>query len=250
MSANASFIIHRFSEIDSTNVAARALAEKGAPELTVVIARRQTAGRGTGTRRWHSPDGGIYLTALLKPRLGRRPTDLGFVAGTAVASALKHLLPAGFIPSVKWPNDCLVDDKKVAGILSEALTSSGLCAVGIGLNVATPPSDLVAIERHHFPAASLLTLTGSGDIAAAERALLTALEETHATYRAEGFGAIQALWESHCAHIGKKLRFRPAGGASLEGTLVGIDESGAIVLSTAPGARRTFAAGEIECFLP
>lgn len=249
--AKAPFDVRRFERVDSTNAVARDLALKGAGEGTVVVARAQSAGRGTGARRWHSPAGGLYLSALLEPAPGRRPTDLGFLAGVAVASTLREALPPTHAVSVKWPNDCLVDDCKVAGILSEAIAGTRLCAVGIGLNVNAPAEELARIERHRFPAASLYTITGRPtDLAAIETKLLEALGKAKGRYATSGFPAIQSAWEAHCAHLGRSLRFQPPGEPALEARLLGIDDSGALVLSSGRGDRRAFAAGEIECFLP
>ncbi|WP_297467211.1 biotin--[acetyl-CoA-carboxylase] ligase, partial [Thermococcus sp.] len=121
----------RFTEVNSTNDYAREIAEE-VPEGTVVVAKRQTSGRGRNGRNWASPEGGLWMTAILKPMASpEHVPKLVFVGALAVVDTLaKYGIPA----ELKWPNDVLVDGKKIAGILSECKLHH-FALLGIGLNV-------------------------------------------------------------------------------------------------------------------
>ncbi|MEM2676119.1 MAG: biotin--[acetyl-CoA-carboxylase] ligase, partial [Candidatus Bathyarchaeia archaeon] len=123
-------------EVNSTNDWAKELAELGAPEGTVAIAETQTAGRGRIGRKWHSPKGGLWFSITLKPNLKPSETvKLVFLAGLAVAETLREL--CGLKAETKWPNDVLVDGRKVCGILSEMKTVGekvDYVVVGVGIN--------------------------------------------------------------------------------------------------------------------
>ena len=107
--------------VDSTNAEAKRLAEAGAPDSTIVWAKRQTAGRGRRGRSWVSGEGNLYFSILLRlPYPSRNVMQLGFVAANAIADALQVASPPGTFVHVKWPNDVLVEGKKIAGILMEA----------------------------------------------------------------------------------------------------------------------------------
>ncbi len=125
-------IIHRFDEVDSTNNVALEMAKSGAPEGTVVVARSQTKGRGRRGRSWFADAGqNIILSAIVRPSMPiARYSELAFVAAVAAAELIEG---CGLQPSVKWPNDVLIDDKKLVGILVEA--ANGAAVIGIGVNV-------------------------------------------------------------------------------------------------------------------
>lgn len=136
-------------EVDSTNAYVRSLAKEGAPEGTAVIALKQTAGRGRLGRSFYSPEGGIYLSLLLRPQIP--PTDtLLITVAAAVAAADAIESTSGTETKIKWVNDIYVDDKKVCGILTEGAISEkqtlDFAVLGIGINLSTPnggfPADL------------------------------------------------------------------------------------------------------------
>jgi BirA family biotin operon repressor/biotin-[acetyl-CoA-carboxylase] ligase len=140
--------VHHFPVIDSTNAEAIRRAKTGGEEGEVFIADRQTDGRGRMGRKWDSPEGkNIYLSFLLKPKVPPSKAPLlTLVAGEAVFETLFPLLPDPLKSRfrIKWPNDLYLQDKKVAGILTEAGSSGGeidWVVVGIGINVNADPSD-------------------------------------------------------------------------------------------------------------
>ncbi len=137
------------SMVDSTNAYARNLAKDGAPEGTAVIALRQTAGRGRLGRSFYSPEGGIYLSIVLRPEISPEDTLLiTAAAAVAAANAIENL--SGRETKIKWVNDIYIDGKKVCGILTEGGLSHqdalDYAILGIGINLSTPqggfPADL------------------------------------------------------------------------------------------------------------
>jgi len=109
-----------YGKIDSTNEAARDLAEGGAPAGTIVLCREQTAGRGRAGHEWYSPkDAGVYLSMVLRPSQISHPAMISILAGVGVVERLDATLP-GLRPGIKWPNDVVAGDLKIGGILAEA----------------------------------------------------------------------------------------------------------------------------------
>lgn len=185
-------VLH-FSTLDSTNVALRTLAERGAPEGTVVVAAEQTAGRGRLGRAWRSPAGaGFYGSVLLRPRIA--PVDaqvLTLLSAVAAAEAIAGLgMPE---VEIKWPNDVLARGRKICGILCETgLVGASLewAVVGIGINLtddAVPP-DAVA-PATSFAHEGVVTTTD-----AVTDALLEALGRWYARLRAGGASPVLSRW--------------------------------------------------------
>ena len=136
--------IHYFPELTSTMDTARDLARKNCPEFSVVVAGRQTAGRGRLNRQWLSDDGGLYFTIVLRPDIAVPISSrVNFLASLTMARVLrdKYKIDA----AVKWPNDILVDDQKLSGMLSELEAEADrvfFINVGMGINVNNNPSGI------------------------------------------------------------------------------------------------------------
>lgn len=213
-----------FDEIDSTN---RWALDNGREGL-VVVADRQSAGRGRQGRTWLSAPGlGLWFTACIE---GIVP-GLSFAAAMAVHDAL-----AEHNPHVKWPNDVLIRGKKVCGILAEH--RSGLTALGIGINVHHAPEDFPHDLREK--AGSLESTTGSGfDRVEVLARVLIELDKSVILLRAGAFEQIRARWVGACALVGKTVRRE-----NLTGVVLEIDGEGALVLNTASGVKR-FLSGDI-----
>ncbi len=210
--------------VDSTNVRAKALATAGAPHGTLVTAAGQTAGRGRQGRTWSAPPGRALLMSLV---LRERDDLLPLAAAVAVAEV------AGPAARVKWPNDVLVDARKVAGILVEGRPSERWWVLGIGLNVAVRPEDLPA-ELH--ATAGGLGLA-PGDVEPVLARLLAALERTLAAPPA----AVLADWRERDALRGHPVRWD--GGS---GTAAGIDDAGQLLVEQGDGRRVALGAGEVH----
>lgn len=249
--------VFRFDSLLSTQVKLKELTQDGAESGTVVVARTQSAGRGTGHRQWHSPLGGLYFSALLSVKPGRSATDLSFVVSAATLQALTQALPKSSELSVKWPNDGLLSHKKIFGVLSEALAVNGkeygIVGVGINVNIAHP--ELTRFQKNPFSATSLQIETGGEwDIPDLERIVFGKIFALYESYLETGFVPIRSLWLHHCAMVGKRVEIRQReSGVSVpgfQGTCLGIDDDGALMISVAPGECRKVYSGEVTCFWP
>lgn len=210
--------------VDSTNRRARELAAAGAPHGTLVTAAEQTAGRGRQGRTWSAPPGRALLLSVV---LRDPPPLLPLIAAAAVAEL------AGERARVKWPNDVLVDGRKVAGILAEGRPQEGWAVLGIGVNAAVRLEDLPP-ELHET--AGTLGLE-PGELEPALRRLLAALERWLAAAEAEVLAALRA----RDALAGQRVRWD--GG---EGVARGIDEGGRLVVDRPDGTSVALEAGEVH----
>ncbi len=184
--------VRAFGAVRSTNDVARRLAAGGAPEGTVVVAGTQWGGRGRGGTRWHSPRGGLWLSVVLRPGVAADDAH-GLCAAAALALAGAVNTVAGVGASVKWPNDVLVGDRKVAGILVEG--GAAAYVLGVGVNVNVPRADLPRTDA--YEATSLEVETGR--TLARERLLGAFLAEFEPRYRAlveGGAGALAEEWRT------------------------------------------------------
>jgi BirA family biotin operon repressor/biotin-[acetyl-CoA-carboxylase] ligase len=217
-------------ETGSTNEVARELAARGAPHGTLVTARTQTAGRGRQGRAWIAPPGGALLGSLVL----RTPDPLlSLRGGLAVADV------AGERARVKWPNDVLVDGRKIAGVLAEGRPQEGWAVLGIGINLALDDAALPAEARGR--AGTLGRRPEEAEAVLAE--LLAALERR----LAEPAPALLADLRARDALLGAPLRW--AGGTA---TGAGIDDAGRLLVrdGDGDGATRALEAGEVHLLPP
>ncbi len=232
----------RFLErTDSTNTVALTLAEAGAPEWTIIAAGHQSAGRGRLGRSWTSPPGRSLLFSLvLRPPLAAdRAAIISLLAAAEMAAA------AGAGVAAKWPNDLVIEGRKVGGILPEGNVAAGRLRhliLGIGVNVTT--------ADHEFPhelrgrATSLVEAGGDPDAAGLLARFLTGFR---AAYRPadEGFAAdVLGRYRPACATLGRRVRATTIHGDAVEGTAVDVDENGALVIGV-DGRRVAVAFGEV-----
>jgi BirA family transcriptional regulator, biotin operon repressor / biotin---[acetyl-CoA-carboxylase] ligase len=233
--------------IGSTNDAAMAAGRAGAPEGLAILADRQERGRGRSGRAWASlPGVGLYTSILLRPSVPPRQAPLlTIVAGLAVADAIKAFVRIE--PSLKWPNDVLLDGRKVAGILTEMATVGqqiGYVVVGIGINVRHRSTD--------FPADVQATATSIELIAGrrAERgevavAVYNALDRWYAAFCAGERIGILAEARARTATLGRLVTVR-AGSEQWVGTALDLDGEGALLVQDEEGAVRRVLADEVS----
>jgi BirA family biotin operon repressor/biotin-[acetyl-CoA-carboxylase] ligase len=239
----AAFRLVERDSIGSSNDEARVLAEAGAPEGTLVWARRQTAGRGRFGRRWASPPGNLYASLVLRPavKLARAP-ELSFVAAVALAETACAVLPPATSVTLKWPNDLLVGGRKVAGILLEAATAEagvlGFVVLGIGVNVASHPAD---VGR---PTTDLAGAGASIDAAGLLEALAARLAAWLERWKLDGFAPVRTAWLARAAGLGAPIDVR-LGDALIRGRFVDLDDDGAMIIETTAGDRQRLTAGDI-----
>ncbi len=229
---------------DSTNSEAASHARAGAAEGLCVIARHQSAGRGRQGRQWVSDrDSGLYFSVLLRPKIEPRFLPLiTLMAGVAVFETLKEF---GMPPDIKWVNDLLVNDKKIAGILAETVdTPTGLAVVvGIGINLTSRnlPNELAET------ATSIEDATGRGVYADEAATVLTRhLSHFYSILQAGGSAHIVKEWQLRSTYFrGKNVRVC-VGNENIHGVTDGLEESGALRLTTSDGSIRVIQAGDVQ----
>ncbi len=229
--------------VGSTNDEAMARAEAGAPEGTVIRALRQEAGRGRRGRGWDSPPGNVYSSTILRPPVPPvQAAQLSFVTALAVADTATPLIGAARRVAIKWPNDVLVDDAKISGILLEsAIGEGGLIGhvvIGVGINVASAPPS----TRYGATHLSALGSTASTDEVFA--AYIGALARRYGEWRTGGFAATRVAWLRRAAWLDRDIEVS-LGETALRGRFVDLDEQGALLLQTAGGGVRRITAGDI-----
>jgi BirA family biotin operon repressor/biotin-[acetyl-CoA-carboxylase] ligase len=239
----AGYAVAIFDEIDSTNEEARRRAAVGERGPLWILAKRQTAGRGRRGREWESPEGNLMATLLISPGVSApEAARLSFVTALAVHDLVSAYAKHAAV-RVKWPNDVLVDGKKVAGILLESSGQEGVdqvpwLAVGVGVNlvyapaVATYPTTFVGA---HGPAPSA---------AEALAELAEAWETRFRVWRVSGFAAIREAWLQVAAGVGQPVEVRLPN-ETLTGRFETLMPDGALSLLLPTGARRAITAGEV-----
>lgn len=230
----------------STNDDAREMGEAGALHGSMVVAEMQTSGRGRHDRVWVSPPAtGIYATLLLRPGLPPEETPLiTFAAVVALAEAVQQT--CGLTPTIKWPNDLLVNGRKVAGILTETVTtgmSVDFVLTGIGINVNTPAG--VLPERVLFPASSLAVEAGRRfSRAALLGAWLGCFERWLDGLCAGERTALTGRWMEFAGMIGCNVAVKDMPG-EIRGIVTGITPEGALLLRTEDGQMAHILSGDL-----
>jgi BirA family biotin operon repressor/biotin-[acetyl-CoA-carboxylase] ligase len=247
--------VRRLAETDSTNRDVLDLARSGEPEGVVVVAEHQTAGRGRLGRTWQAPPGAsLLVTVLLRPTLAVADAHLVTIAAAlAAADACSDV--AGVRPSLKWPNDLVVERdgevRKVAGLLAESIVGGGriqAVALGMGLNVQWPadlPDDLAQI-------ATALNHEAGHDVdrEAVLEAWLACLADRYQRLTAPGgAGALLAGYRVACVTLGRRVRVELADGPVL-GTASEVTREGHLVLDADDGHRRIVTAGDVVHLRP
>ena len=235
----------RFESLPSTNTELARLASEGAEEGVSIVADEQTAGRGRLQRAWSSPKGaGLYFSILLRPTFAQDHWPLiTFMAALAVGDALHEA--AGVQTDIKWPNDLLSGERKICGILAEAVeTPSGravIVGVGINLTQAAFPADL----------ANVATSVSEASGRAAERArvlaaLLRAIARWYSLLKEDGGREkIVAAWSSRSSYATGKLVQVSNGDEGWRGVTCGVEPDGALRLKTESGEVKLVRAGDV-----
>ncbi len=274
------FRLRQVAVTASTNEDAKQAAIDGEAEGLVVQALRQTAGRGRQGRVWESPEGNLYMSVLLRPACGPQAAGhYSFVAALAVFDTVRAFLPQAEV-LLKWPNDVLVNGKKISGLLLEAAPVENgrmdWLVLGIGVNVLHHP------ENALYPTTSLAAEQGRprssplegearwgvgsvGDVVASSapagrdlppnpppqggralsavlEELLCALDRWRRVLEAEGFAPVRAAWLARARTGALTIRLPQE---SFDGTFVGLDGNGCLIVRLANGAERTIAAGDV-----
>jgi BirA family transcriptional regulator, biotin operon repressor / biotin---[acetyl-CoA-carboxylase] ligase len=234
--------LRSYPSIGSTSDLCTTLAAAGEPEGLAVMALRQTAGRGSRGRNWQSPVGNLYISVLLRPPgMLSEGGRWALLAAVALADALSGVLPDPGLVSLKWPNDVLLDGRKVAGILLDATaTSAGAIdwlVIGCGVNLSDAPQ--VPGRR----TACVAELAAPPTPKAMAERLLDRLAHWRAVRALEGFGPVRAAWLARAQPVGTKMQLA-YNGRLFGGAFAGLADDGSLLLTTG-GRVEAFATGEI-----
>ena len=227
-------------EVDSTNLWAKHNLDKFGP-IGAVYTTHQTAGRGRLGRSWlDAPHKGLYYTAVIRTDLVQ-PATLPLFASLAVCDALRERYRIDC--QIKWPNDLLLNGKKIVGILCEVGPDGHSIVVGIGINLAQPQSYFDAMELPHGTSLALqgIAVDPAADAAAlAESMTNFGFDRALYGFEREGFSAIRDAYKARCVNLGRHVTFD--GG---EGTALDVDEGGRLVVQGAEGSTHVFT-GEVS----
>lgn len=235
------------SSVPSTNDWAKKLAAMGAAEGTVAVAETQTAGRGRLEREWISPKGGLYFSVIVRPEFdATEAAKLVFVAGLAVADALREECCLKI--ETKWPNDVLVNGRKICGILAEMNTTNqkvNYAVIGVGINAnfdirrVFPPSLKPVTTSIENQVGSRIKLDNLF------RAVMSKLEKTYSLFEQQGFAPILAEWKKYAAFLGQKVEVTDQR-EEIVGLALDVDREGALILRLENGKTRRVCVGDVS----
>ncbi len=231
--------IHYFSEVTSTMDVAKDLARKGCPDFTVVVAGRQKKGRGRLKRIWFSSEGGLYFTIVLRPKISPVVSfKINFSASLVLAQILRNMF--GIKAMVKWPNDILVDGKKISGMLSEMEAEADMITflnIGLGINVNNDPTS-------EEPMAVSLKKVLGREISKKE-ILARYLEEFEKRLNNVTLDNVISEWKQYTLTLNRHVKI-VANREVSEGFAIDVDENGALVLELEDGSTKRVIYG--DCF--
>ncbi|MFO7666464.1 MAG: biotin--[acetyl-CoA-carboxylase] ligase [Desulfobacterales bacterium] len=231
--------IHYYDEVASTMDIARDLARKGCPSFTVIIAGRQTMGRGRLKRNWLSDEGGLYYTVLTRPDIPLiMSSRVNFMASFVLVKTLRDLF--GIEAMVKWPNDILVGGKKLSGLLSELEAEADLVSfinIGIGINVNNDPVPEEPMST------SLKRLIGRE--VSRKDILGSFLNLFEKKVKKGNYDDVMLQWKKNTVTLNREVKIVTMSG-EYHGTAIDIDDNGSLLLKQPDGCIKTVLFG--DCF--
>ena len=223
----------------STNTVARQIAERGVQEGTVVIAENQTRGKGRLGRKWLTKPGGLWMSLVLKPEID--PMHASSITLLAAVSVTKALRSAGLEAVIKWPNDVIVNGKKICGILTEMSAETdavNFIILGIGVNV----NNDVPLET----ATTMRSELGQNvDRVKFVQSLLETLEADYLTFKKEGFTPILWSWRRYSDTLGRPVEVTYQN-EIIRGVAQDVDEDGSLLVKTADGSIHKIVSGDCK----
>ena len=237
--------LYVFNEVGSTNTIAKFLSKNGIGNGSVVIAEKQTAGRGRSGKSWESPLGGVWLSIILKPDVEQSKFPLITLAtGVAVAKTLEKVGVEN--PEIKWPNDIMINGKKVCGILTEAVAKFNTVEnviIGVGIDAN--------LEASQFPKELQAGTTTLKDELKREgnenlliKIFLEEFEKISELFNHEGYEDILKEWRKRSYSIGKIVEVREPFNTYYDGYVVGINNEGALIVEKIDGTLKKVISGE------
>lgn len=238
------FTLHHVGSIGSTNDEASRLARTGAPAGTIVMADRQTTGRGRMGRHWISPVGNLYASIILRPDCPPGASaGLSLLTAVALGEALESLGPEDLDLALKWPNDLLIGGAKVAGILLENTGAGGGTAsflvIGTGVNIRSAPGSVdyptTSLDAAGFPSLSAFDLLA---------AYVERQEIWLDRWQRDGFPVVREAWRKRAFNLGGPIRLRLER-EEIGGVFVDLTEGGSLLIKQADGRLREISAGDV-----
>jgi len=239
--------IHHFHSMDSTNSMAYQLALQGAEEGEIVVAESQKKGRGRLGRKWFSPPlSNLYLSVILHPEIPPQQASLmTLMAAVATAGAIHKF--SGLQPMIKWPNDILLKNRKVAGLLNEIHSETDrihFVVLGIGVNL-NMDEKMFSKEIRGLATSLKREMGQSVSRKAFLQTLLEELEMWYETFLKEGAPPVLKAWRDKAQIQGRPVKVISFGEV-LSGTAIDVDSDGALILETKEGERKRVVAGDVE----
>ena len=239
--------VHYFESVESTNTLALAMGREGAPAGTVLVAETQTKGRGRLGKSWTSPIGsGLYCTLLLRPAIPLpQLARITLAVGLAAALAIEEV--SGLVTTIKWPNDVLLQGRKVAGILVECEMSGGewpLVAIGVGINLGTS----LAQFPPELQARATSLLIASGQVIGKGRMLdklLTRIEHVVIRLEQDDFAGVLKKWRAKDATAKQWLTWLASDGRVVHGMSLGPNQDGNLIIRDKSGLSHQVISGDI-----
>ncbi len=235
-----------YLQLDSTNNKAKEFVKdkNNKAHKVVIRAQTQTAGRGRHKREWISPSGNLYISIILDLADKKNKfSELSFVTSIALYNTLKKYLPHNITIGYKWPNDVLVDSKKIAGILLENHSDyPNNIIIGIGLNIQSSPKFAANILYQTTCINELI----KADIDKEELTLnlLVEFERILAKWHKDSFAVIKELWLDNALNLGKELKINLVN-EEYKGIFLGLDDSGSLILQEKAGNIRYIKSGDV-----
>ncbi|MBE7637589.1 biotin--[acetyl-CoA-carboxylase] ligase [Sneathiella sp. P13V-1] len=238
------FSLTAYNEVDSTSIQAKRLAEEGAPSGQLVIAKSQNSGVGRRGRAWTSPKGNMYASLMIRPKCSSaEAAKLSFLVSVALYHSIRSLLPENVPVSLKWPNDVLVDGKKVAGILLESKSrpdgALDWLVIGTGVNINDYPK-----VTEGLPATALGLYGAEPEPTELISIYCTNFLHYYQIWVKNGFAPIRDEWLKYAVGVGNEVVARLPN-EELHGIFSGLDKDGALILKQSNGAIKYISAGEV-----
>ena len=241
------YLIHQFDEVESTNDLAFSLAEnKQIFANQIIVSNKQNKGRGRLNRNWESPIGNLYFSLTLQPKIAiEKTSQISFVAVCALQIAVEKIFQQQNIVvkiQNKWPNDLLIDQKKVAGILLESKISNKICdfvILGIGVNINSNPTQTL------FPSTNIKKFFCEISASKMLEFFLEEFEDLYENWLNFGFKNIRNLWHKNAYNLNSQIRIN-LGNSYAEGIFQEIDEEGNLVIKNHNNETKKISFGDVS----
>ena len=237
-----------FDTVVSTNLLAEEMARQGAPDGKVVVAAAQTGGRGRGRREWKSTANGLWFSLILRPAVAPEyAAQATLLTAVAVAKALRSIAGEEF--AIKWPNDIMLRERKICGILAQLAPDKDggveYAVVGVGVNVNMTAADFG--EEISRTATSLLLATGRRHSRKQVlKAFLSEFTQLYFEWMENGFSRVRLQWIAYNCTLGRTVAVRDDGREIFAGRAEGIDDYGNLRVTNEDGRTETFNFGEVS----